>query len=337
VRHDGRLVVKDAVIRLVESAYALELADAAWLGAVNDAARPLLDDGLGISTYTHRFHSDGTLTLTGFVGAGLAAGLEELVKNWLSFTDAAALRALHVHYGAAGSTSEASGGALTAPGSPFAEAFGPFGIRDVIGARGLNGGSCVAVAAPRAHLTRGDVRFRATWERVAAHLGAGLRLRESLAGAVPLEALGDDDAVLEPDGRVEHAAGAAKSRSARDRLRDAAIRMDRARGRSRDDANVALDLWRALVDGRWSLIDSFDSDGRRFLVARRNDEPHADPRGLSPRESQVVALAALGHSNRLIAYHLGIGKSTVGTHLASAMTKLGVSSRIELVRMFSGG
>ena len=75
-------------------------------------------------------------------------------------------------------------------------------------------------------------------------------------------------------------------------------------------------------DGRWSLLDHFDSDGRRFVVAHRNDARVADVRGLTLRERQVLAYAGLGHSNKVIAYELGLSTSTVSTHLARARKKM---------------
>jgi DNA-binding CsgD family transcriptional regulator len=82
-------------------------------------------------------------------------------------------------------------------------------------------------------------------------------------------------------------------------------------------------LWQAMVEGRWSLVDHFDSDGRRFVVAHRNDAAVPDMRGLTWRERQVAAYAALGHANKLIAYELGLSVGTVGQHLATARAKLG--------------
>ncbi len=35
------------------------------------------------------------------------------------------------------------------------------------------------------------------------------------------------------------------------------------------------------------MVDRFDSDGRRFIVAIKNDPAHSDPRGLTPRERQI--------------------------------------------------
>jgi DNA-binding NarL/FixJ family response regulator len=43
----------------------------------------------------------------------------------------------------------------------------------------------------------------------------------------------------------------------------------------------------------------------------------------------------MGQSNKVIAYSLGLGSSTVATHLARAMRKLGVRNRVELVQCLS--
>ncbi|UDY37636.1 response regulator transcription factor [Dermatobacter hominis] len=51
--------------------------------------------------------------------------------------------------------------------------------------------------------------------------------------------------------------------------------------------------------------------------------------GLSERESQIVALAAEGATNREIAQRLIIGTETVKTHLHMAFGKLGVRNRVE--------
>jgi DNA-binding CsgD family transcriptional regulator len=170
------------------------------------------------------------------------------------------------------------------------------------------------------------------WSRVAAHVAAGARLHRS-------GVLGTTDraeAVLEPGGRVCHAEGAAKRPSALEALRTAAVLQDRARARSRRaSAERATAQWNALVAGRWSLVDVFERDSRRYVVARPN-VPEAAPRPeLTTREAQVVACAALGHSNKQIAYELGLAPATVSGHLARAADKLGVRSRVELVRMIA--
>jgi DNA-binding NarL/FixJ family response regulator len=53
---------------------------------------------------------------------------------------------------------------------------------------------------------------------------------------------------------------------------------------------------------------------------------------LTPRESEVLHLLALGHSNKEIAAALSISVKTVETHRATGMAKLGLSNRAALVR-----
>jgi DNA-binding NarL/FixJ family response regulator len=52
---------------------------------------------------------------------------------------------------------------------------------------------------------------------------------------------------------------------------------------------------------------------------------------LSDRERQVVSLATLGRTNKMIAYELGLAHSTVRVLMARASAKLHTGSRHELV------
>jgi DNA-binding NarL/FixJ family response regulator len=136
------------------------------------------------------------------------------------------------------------------------------------------------------------------------------------------------------DGTLLHARGAAREAGARSALRDAARRIDKARCRNsqgRDENPLAL--WRGLVDGKWSLVERFESDGRRILVARRNDPPVRALRGLDARERKVVALLAVGHSLKLCAYELGRAESTTSEVAQTAMRKMGIGSRAELIEI----
>lgn len=53
--------------------------------------------------------------------------------------------------------------------------------------------------------------------------------------------------------------------------------------------------------------------------------------GLTPRELDVLRLAAKGHTNRAIGLELGISDRTVQGHLANIFGKLGVTTRTEAV------
>lgn len=69
------------------------------------------------------------------------------------------------------------------------------------------------------------------------------------------------------------------------------------------------------------------ADAQGLARTERND-----PGDLSPREHEVLLLAARGHSNKIIAARLRIGAKSVETYKARAMTKLGFSNRVELLR-----
>lgn len=178
------------------------------------------------------------------------------------------------------------------------------------------------------------IRQRDLWTRFAAHVGAALRLRRFQHAPAPDSAL----AVLTPRGRLEH--GTASTVAAREELAKAAQSMDRARGKLRRlDPDAASALWRTMVHGEWSLVDWFDHDGKRFLLAQENRVPltSSKKKPLSDRERQVVSCAAMGHSNKLIAYDLGLSTGTVSVLLARAAQKLGVVGRVALIRAFRDG
>ncbi len=88
--------------------------------------------------------------------------------------------------------------------------------------------------------------------------------------------------------------------------------------------------------GEWTLIDHVDHDGKRFIVVHPHEGPGVvvQVNTLSRRERQVVACAAMGHPNKLIAYDLGVSTGTVATYLRRAASKLGVTSRASLVRRY---
>jgi DNA-binding CsgD family transcriptional regulator len=140
-----------------------------------------------------------------------------------------------------------------------------------------------------------------------------------------------DECVLAPDGRAVHAEGDATAIGARGLLRDAVVRRDRARMReARREPQEALALWPALVSGRWSLVDRFERDGRRYVVARRNEPSPPGPLALTLRERQICGHLVQGDSAKLTAYTLGLAASTVSAVARSALLKLGVRTVSQL-------
>jgi DNA-binding CsgD family transcriptional regulator len=212
-------------------------------------------------------------------------------------------------------------------------------FQHIVGVSGMRGDGCLGLRAnvtpyngilittfvPRGY----RIRQRRLWTRLAAHVGSAARLRRNKRTPAPDAAL----AVLTPGGKLEH--GTTETIAARADLSTAAQSIDRARGKMRRiDPEAATALWRTMVRGEWSLVDWFDHDGKRFLLAQDNRVATAPRQHLTEREHQVVACAAMGHSNKLIAYDLGLSPGTVAVILSRAAKKLGVSSRPALIRAF---
>jgi len=69
--------------------------------------------------------------------------------------------------------------------------------------------------------------------------------------------------------------------------------------------------------------------GLAMRLAGPPESPSADPFGLSPRETEVLAVLAEGRSNREIAQRLFISERTVAVHVGNILAKLGVAGRVE--------
>ncbi|CAN5732338.1 hypothetical protein BH11MYX4_BH11MYX4_01600 [soil metagenome] len=86
-----------------------------------------------------------------------------------------------------------------------------------------------------------------------------------------------------------------------------------------------------LITAPWTLVDTFEHGGKRYLVAQHDVDAATD---LSPRERTVLAAAAAGHHDKLIAHDLGLADSTVRVLLFRARRKLGAASRAEAITCF---
>ena len=164
---------------------------------------------------------------------------------------------------------------------------------------------------------------------------AAYRLRRRLRTQVgtPLE---QAEAILTPEAKVAHATEATVNSEVRELLSDTVRTQERLRAKDRRGDPNAVGEWKALVDARWSLIDHVDSDGKRMITVQRNESVAPGAVGLSQREEQILGYAALGHSNKLIAYELGLAHSTVRVLLARAAGKLGARGREETLKKFLG-
>lgn len=78
------------------------------------------------------------------------------------------------------------------------------------------------------------------------------------------------------------------------------------------------------------------AEGRDYIpaavAAGLKDERRTEGAVLSPRETEVLRLMALGHTNREIGEQLSLSVRTVETHRSHIQQKLGLDSRPELTR-----
>jgi len=171
-------------------------------------------------------------------------------------------------------------------------------------------------------------RRRGYLNQLSAHVAAGYQVQRALAVGL----LNTDSAVAiaSVGGRLMHATGALCAPGATASFLERVKRMDRARCRSgKRSAEEVSDLWQAFVAGAYSLVETFDSDGRRMILAVRT--PAGAASGLTPQERRVTGQAARGHGNKAIGDALGLSPSTVGVHLRAALRKLGLRNRQALV------
>ncbi len=332
--------MKTDVISIIEAAYLIEPADdTAWLTELLTRARPSIDRGLGLFAY----HADFTSLPHGFqpTALGCPEGWRPMFDAFTSHINPELQIRLAAISPPVTTLSHHLGKELFRSLHPlFLRKARLIGVRDLLSIRALDPTTRGLILC--ALLPRQSKPLRplvATWSRITGHLAAGYRLRRRVAQhrRVLPDWSRAADAILDPQGKkVVHAEDEAVSRGAREALLAAAERMDRARGSMRRTApEEAVALWLGLVAGRWSLVEQEERDGRRYLLALRNDVRMPEQSSLSNRERQVLRYAALGHPNKLIADELGIANSTVSVLLARAQTKLGARSRNEMLALFN--
>lgn len=329
------------VLSILEAAYSETAGAEAWLAGALAAVGPHLDRGSGV--WAHRYqHRAGAVWTSAIHAYGVTGpGAQSLGE---------ALAAMHVD------VDEVDWGRVY-PSRPTAswssELLGPLLMErmlevlrertgmtnppdiDSLGviAGDPSGHGCIFFTNAAVRPPRRDPKGRLTarqaehWRRIAGHLVAGHRLARQRDPQV--------DAVLSPDGKVLHVErNAANHRAA---LAAATRGIDQARGPlRRTDPERALRIWRDVVAGRWSLVDQYDHDGRRFVVARRNARPPETPlwSALTEREARVVSELAMGQSHKAIASAVGVSVAVVAADLAAARTKMGARTRLELAAAY---
>lgn len=196
-----------------------------------------------------------------------------------------------------------------------------FGVGDALAIHAYpEPGTVIVVNA----VTKGPIALsrheRERLARIGLHLGTSYRLRHR-PEIVKAE--------LDLHGRVLHRTDDAPP--SRTLLAHADL-IERARNRRGADPSAAMDLWPALVAGHLSLVERGTGRSRRYLVVENGTSAQAT-RALTPAETDVLAHASRGLTSKLISYALGISSSAVSARMASAASKIGASSRLELVRL----
>jgi DNA-binding CsgD family transcriptional regulator len=156
--------------------------------------------------------------------------------------------------------------------------------------------------------------------QISLHIEAGLRLRRRPQSI---------KAVVTSEGRIVHFEnGAPNPTTLTQRVHD----IERARSRRSRGTAEGLALWQALVDGSVSLVERREGTRRYYLVLE--NAPEKQPmRAFTTGEIDAASYAARGLSAKLVSYALGISEPRVSSRLASAAMKVGLATRIELVRI----
>ena len=218
---------------------------------------------------------------------------------------------------------------------PLFEGMGRLGFPDGFGVNGFEPtGPLVFLSFWMPASAEPPAAERAIYRRMAHHLAAAHRYRRRLraghAGQSRRDPTEGAEAILDARRRVVHAVGEAATRAGRDVLITASRARDLAHS-TKGGAREGLRRWSPLVSARWTLVDSFESSGARYVVARENQTQVRGLAALSDRERQVVACLAIGQSTKEIAYALGISGATVRVLIVRATGKMGVGSRAALL------
>jgi DNA-binding CsgD family transcriptional regulator len=330
---------KSDLLHIIEAAYDVDASDAIWLRQVAEAVRPHIDTGFGVAAFEFSRSSGELPQIVQRYHLGIPPALEALYPQVFATMDPE-IRQRPFSLGPCVTGSQLMGMRDEFRRQPhMMKHVHQFGMFDSLWVTATDpAGRGIGLHAGRAKIgwaTPTEVR---RWGRIAGHLSAAVRLRHRLKIA---EANGESpaaEAVLDTRGNVQDAHGEATRAQALEMLGRSVRMLEKVRGPARrKEEDASLGDWRALVGGRWSLVDRIESDGRRYVLARENEPSAPGPPKLTAREKQVIGYARLGHHNKLIAYELGIADSTVRVLLGRAAAKLGVRTREALLELFAPG
>ena len=318
-------------IDVVEAAYRLDGSETEWLAMLLQQASGDLDTGSGVYGFTGDDSAPDLAASPAFAERSLSPAFLERVAALNAEAPNAIFELLKKRLVTCGGLEQVLG-----QDSPVVTHF-----RGLMASAGIVDGFCmfaqdtrggsVTISAPSSAVVSPAPRVRGMWRRIGLHVVAGLRLRRRLATSGTQR-----DALLSPSGALEDASTAvADDGAARRSLTEAVRAMEQARRASvRSAPDQALELWRGLVAGQWSLVDHWEQGGRRYIAAYENRPGQRDPRALTPTEQSVLRCVALGATNKEASYALGLPEKTVSACVTQILKKLGLRSRVDLAAVF---
>ncbi|QDG49419.1 helix-turn-helix transcriptional regulator [Persicimonas caeni] len=322
-------------VTAAHTAYMLDGNDGEWLERLTELMGPMLSRGRGLLGYRWRRSADGGVRVGELYVAGGKPGDEEMLRELIANLDTTRAS---LAYGAPYSFRSLSEIAQEHPTlSDLTDDRDMQRIahdREVVDFEMLrvdeSDGRGWMFTVLRTEVGGIVAPRRALWDRVRAHIAAGARLRMRLAKP-DLDGAG---AVYDPtSGRLDVNSSEMRTKARRRRLLELIEARRHAEELAEKNPLEAMDLWQGLVDGRWSLLDVVDTDGRAFTVLKENPLQVRSRAALSERERQVAFLVGRGHHVKLVAYELGLTASTVRSQLRSALRKLNLEDRSALCRL----
>ncbi len=315
-----------ALIDLIDAAYDGQPNHGTWCSAVMKAGLRLATRSRTATWFEYTWHFERSGFVFDSIHSAHVLGRDAARATWLGARQRLppAITGRLFGRSCAGTASQVSGIRVEPAALPQFRMLWKPPVIDSLGivAAGPDGrGLCISLAL--LELQSLSKRELTLLTRVAAHLGSGHRLRTH-EGHDPLARA---EAILSPSGKLLHAEASAKDH--RLELDEGRKRRQEARS-TRHDAERALEIWRGLVAGRWSLVDHFDTDGKRLILAMKNAPDVGREGDLTARERSVATMAAMGHRDKEIAYALGLTLSSVGSALRRTRSKMGVDSRAAL-------
>jgi regulatory LuxR family protein len=210
----------------------------------------------------------------------------------------------------------------------------PLGIKDFLALKTTSpcGQVSCVIGTPLTRIEGTSSYDKAPWRLLARQMSFGLEAwRHSDHRRLELS---DAAAVFDPDGRALHLATTTGSDGLAN-LRRAVLARERAR-LARTDPGDAIELLGGALH-RYALIDRFETDGKRFVVACASCDAASPVDELPPRLRQIAnLLMTTGKSRKELAQQLNISIHTLDTEVKGLYRRLKVRSRSELAIRVGG-